>query len=41
MVTGDQPPLIQGKTTVAEASGQFDPTPSEIEGCVDEGKRGM
>ena len=33
--------IIQGKTTVAEASRQFDLTPSEIEGWVDEGKRGM
>ena len=33
--------IIQGKTTVAEASRQFDLTPSEIESWVDEGKRGM
>jgi transposase-like protein len=33
--------IIQGKTTVAEASRSFDITPSEIEEWVDEGKRGM
>ena len=33
--------IIQGKTTVSEASRQFDLTPSEIESWVDEGKRGM
>ena len=33
--------IIQGKTTVAEASRSFDMTPSEIEEWVDEGKRGM
>src|SRR5690606_10441443 len=33
--------IIQGKTTVAEASRQFDLTPSEIESWVEEGKRGM
>ena len=33
--------IIQGKTTVAEASRQFDLTPSEIEGWVDDAKRGM
>ncbi len=33
--------IIQGKTTVAEASRSFDLTPSEIEEWVDEGKRGM
>ncbi len=32
--------IIQGKTTVAEASRSFDLTPSEIEEWVDEGKRG-
>jgi transposase-like protein len=33
--------IIQGKTTVAEASRSFDLPPSEIEEWVDEGKRGM
>jgi transposase-like protein len=33
--------IIQGKTTVAEASRSFDVPPSEIEEWVDEGKRGM
>ena len=33
--------IILGKTTVAEASRQFDLTPSEIEGWVDDAKRGM
>ena len=33
--------IIQGKTTIAEASRQFDLTPSEIESWVEEGKRGM
>ena len=33
--------IIQGKTTVAEASRSFDMTPSEIEEWVEEGKRGM
>ena len=33
--------VIQGKTTVAEASRSFDTTPSEIEEWVEEGKRGM
>jgi transposase-like protein len=33
--------IIQGKTTVSEASRQFDLTPSEIESWVDDGKRGM
>ena len=33
--------IIQGKTTVAEASRAFDITPSEIETWVDEGKRGL
>ena len=33
--------IIQGKTTVAEASRQFDLTPSEIENWVEDGKRGM
>ena len=33
--------IIQGKTTVAEASRAHDVPPSEIEQWVDEGKRGM
>ena len=33
--------IIQGKTAVAEASRSFDIPPSEIEGRVEEGKRGM
>ena len=33
--------IIQGKTTVAEASRSFDITPSELEEWVDEAKRGM
>lgn len=33
--------IIQGKTTIAEASRSFDITPSEIEEWVDEAKRGM
>lgn len=33
--------IIQGKATVAEASRQFDLTPSEIESWVDDAKRGM
>ncbi|GAA0707390.1 DUF1153 domain-containing protein [Dokdonella soli] len=33
--------IIQGKTTVAEASGAFDLPPSEIETWVEEGKRGL
>ena len=33
--------IIQGKTTVAEASQSFDLPPSDIEEWVDEGKRGM
>jgi transposase-like protein len=33
--------IIQGKTTVSEASRSFDLTPSEIEGWVDDAKRGM
>ncbi|WP_440030150.1 DUF1153 domain-containing protein [Chromobacterium amazonense] len=33
--------IIQGKTTVAEASRAFDLTPSEVEEWVDEAKRGM
>ena len=34
--------VIQGKTTVAEASRAYDlSSPSEVEDWVDEGKRGM
>ena len=33
--------IIQGKTTVAEASRSFDLSPSEIEGWVDEAKKGI
>ena len=33
--------IIQGKTTVAEASRGHDLPPSEIEKWVDDGKRGM
>ena len=33
--------VIQGKTTVAEASRSLHIPPSEIEGWVEEGKRGM
>jgi len=33
--------IIQGKTTVAEASRSFDLAPSEIEEWVEEGKRGL
>lgn len=33
--------IIQGKTTVAEASRQFDLTSSEIESWVEDTKRGM
>jgi len=33
--------IIQGKTTVAEASRGFDLPPSEVEYWVDEAKRGM
>lgn len=33
--------IIQGKTTVAEASRSFDLPPSEIEAWVEDGKRGM
>ena len=33
--------IIQGKTTVSEASRQFDLPPSKIESWVDDGKRGM
>ena len=33
--------IIQGKTTVAEASRTYDLAPSEIEGWVEDAKRGM
>ena len=33
--------IIQGKTTVSEASRAFDLSPSDVEHWVDEGKRGM
>jgi len=33
--------IIQGKTTVAEASRVYDLSPSEIENWMDEAKRGM
>lgn len=33
--------IIQGKTTVAEASRAFDLPPSEIESWVEDGKKGM
>ena len=33
--------IIQGKTTVAEASRSYDLSPSEIEEWVDDGKGGM
>jgi transposase-like protein len=33
--------ILQGKTTVAEASRSYDLPPSEIETWIDEGKRGM
>lgn len=33
--------IIQGKTTVAEASRSYDIPPSEIESWVDDGKKGM
>lgn len=33
--------IIQGKTTVSEASRAYDLSPSEIESWVEDGKRGM
>ena len=33
--------IIQGKTSVAEASRSFDIPPSEIEAWVEDGKKGM
>jgi transposase-like protein len=33
--------IIQGKTSVSEASRQFDLRPSEIENWAEDGKRGM
>ena len=33
--------LLQGKPTVAEASRSYDLTPSEIEGWVEDARKGM
>lgn len=33
--------VIQGKTTVSEASRQYDLSPSEVEQWIDDAKRGM
>ena len=33
--------IIQGKTTVAEASRTYDLTPSEVESWVEDGRKGM
>lgn len=33
--------ILQGKTTVAEASRAYDLPPSEIEGWIEDGKKGM
>ena len=33
--------IIQGKTAVAQASRTYDLTPSEIEGWIEDAKRGM
>lgn len=33
--------IVQGKTTVSEASRTYDLNPSEVEQWVDEGKKGM
>ncbi|CAM8624909.1 Transposase IS3/IS911family [Burkholderiales bacterium] len=33
--------ILQDKTSVSEAAGSFDLSPSEIEDWVDEGKRGL
>jgi transposase-like protein len=33
--------IIQGKTTIAEASRTYDLSPSEVESWVEDGKRGM
>lgn len=33
--------IIQGKTTVAQASRAYDLSPSEIENWVDDGRKGM
>lgn len=33
--------ILQGKTTVSEAARAFDLPPSEVEGWVDEGKKGL
>jgi len=33
--------ILQGKTTVAEASRAYDLPPSEVEGWIEDGKKGM
>jgi transposase-like protein len=33
--------IVQGKTTVSEASRSYDIAPSEIEGWVEDGKKGL
>lgn len=33
--------ILQGKTTVAEASRAYDLPPSEIEGWIEDGRKGM
>ncbi|MBM4228006.1 MAG: DUF1153 domain-containing protein [Gammaproteobacteria bacterium] len=33
--------ILQGRTTVSESARQFDLTPAEVEGWVEDGKRGM
>jgi transposase-like protein len=33
--------ILQGKTSVSEAAGSFDLSPSEIEDWVDEGRKGL
>jgi len=33
--------ILQGKTTVAEASRAYDLSPSEVEGWIEDGKKGM
>ncbi|SDX55756.1 transposase [Roseicitreum antarcticum] len=33
--------IMQGKTTVAETSRSFDLSPSEIEGWIDDAKKGL
>jgi transposase-like protein len=32
--------ILQGRTTVSESARQFDLTPAEVEGWVEDGKRG-